>query len=230
MLLDGARSRRRGDSGVEDAGAGVPRSRETSATTTFAIDDSIPRAPTLQAQSSSQQEVASRYTPELAAMLIFLNRTGFNGLFRLNRRGGFNVPAGRYTDPRICDEPHIRAVGAALQQRSRVDHALAVRRDAGPLRTRRLRLLRSAVRATQSHVELRPLHGRRLHVVRSVAASAGGRRRVQTWRACRGVELERRGDHEGLHDARCAEGATQDQPRPGKTCHQLASVLTRPGR
>ncbi len=74
-----------------------------------------PARTALQAQSSSQQEVASRYTPELAAMLIFLNRTGFNGLFRLNSRGGFNVPAGRYTDPRICDEPHIRAVGAALR-------------------------------------------------------------------------------------------------------------------
>jgi DNA adenine methylase len=69
----------------------------------------------MQSQASSLTEVASRYTPELAAMLIFLNRTGFNGLFRLNRRGGFNVPAGRYTDPRICDEPHIRAVGAALR-------------------------------------------------------------------------------------------------------------------
>jgi DNA adenine methylase len=63
---------------------------------------------------SSGQGVASRYTPELAAMLIFLNRTGFNGLFRLNRRGGFNVPAGRYTDPRICDEGNIRAVASAL--------------------------------------------------------------------------------------------------------------------
>jgi DNA adenine methylase len=60
--------------------------------------------------------VALRYTPELAAMLIFLNRTGFNGLFRLNRRGGFNVPAGRYTDPRICDETNIRSVAAALGQ------------------------------------------------------------------------------------------------------------------
>jgi DNA adenine methylase len=72
----------------------------------------------LQSRSSSQSEVASRYTPELAAMLVFLNRTGFNGLFRLNRQGGFNVPAGRYTDPRICDEEHIRAVSAALRQPS----------------------------------------------------------------------------------------------------------------
>ena len=37
----------------------------------------------------------SAYTPELAAMLIYLNRTGYNGLFRLNASGAFNVPAGR---------------------------------------------------------------------------------------------------------------------------------------
>jgi DNA adenine methylase len=55
-----------------------------------------------------------RYTPDLAAMLIFLNRTGFNGLFRLNSRGGFNVPAGRYTDPRICDPDHLRSVSRAF--------------------------------------------------------------------------------------------------------------------
>ena len=78
----------------------------------------------LQSGASSQTEVASRYTPELAAMLIFLNRTGFNGLFRLNRRGGFNVPAGRYTDPRICDEIHIHAVARALGQ-SRVSITLS---------------------------------------------------------------------------------------------------------
>jgi DNA adenine methylase len=55
------------------------------------------------------------YTPELAAMLIYLNRTGFNGLFRLNRRGEFNVPAGRYANPRIVDPAHLRHVASALR-------------------------------------------------------------------------------------------------------------------
>jgi DNA adenine methylase len=57
------------------------------------------------------------YTPEMAAMLIYLNRTGFNGLFRLNKAGEFNVPAGRYTNPRIVDEEHLRQVAAALRSR-----------------------------------------------------------------------------------------------------------------
>jgi DNA adenine methylase len=54
------------------------------------------------------------YGAGLAAMFIYLNRTGFNGLFRLNRHGGFNVPAGRYSDPKICDADHIRSVARAL--------------------------------------------------------------------------------------------------------------------
>jgi len=57
------------------------------------------------------------YTPELAAMFIYLNRTGFNGLFRLNRGGEFNVPAGRYENPRICDADHLRAVARVLRAR-----------------------------------------------------------------------------------------------------------------
>ena len=49
------------------------------------------------------------YSPALAAMFIYLNRTGYNGLFRLNSDGEFNVPAGRYTKPRICDEENSGA-------------------------------------------------------------------------------------------------------------------------
>jgi DNA adenine methylase len=56
------------------------------------------------------------YTAQLAAMLIFLNRTGFNGLFRVNARGEFNVPAGRHQKPTICDEPNLRALGKALRR------------------------------------------------------------------------------------------------------------------
>lgn len=56
----------------------------------------------------------ARYPAELAAMLIYLNRTGFNGLFRLNARGAFNVPAGRYANPTVCDTPTLRAAARAL--------------------------------------------------------------------------------------------------------------------
>ena len=54
------------------------------------------------------------YTPALAAMLIYLNRTGFNGLFRLNARGAFNVPAGRYDRPNIVDRGRLARVAEAL--------------------------------------------------------------------------------------------------------------------
>lgn len=57
---------------------------------------------------------AIAYTPELAAMLIYLNRTGFNGLFRVNASGAFNVPAGRYDRPRIADRERLHRVSAAL--------------------------------------------------------------------------------------------------------------------
>jgi DNA adenine methylase len=58
------------------------------------------------------------YPNELAAMLIYLNRTGYNGLFRLNGRGDFNVPMGRYKNPRICDEATLRAVATVLRHPS----------------------------------------------------------------------------------------------------------------
>ena len=71
----------------------------------------------LMAESAGDGKLAAtRYSADLAAMLIFLNRTGFNGLFRLNRVGAFNVPAGRYSDPKICDADHVRAVASVLQR------------------------------------------------------------------------------------------------------------------
>jgi len=57
---------------------------------------------------------AAAYPVDLAAALIYLNRTGYNGLFRLNKRGGYNVPAGRYVNPRIVDTRRLHAAAAAL--------------------------------------------------------------------------------------------------------------------
>ena len=73
------------------------------------------------------------YTPEMAAMLIYLNRTGFNGLFRQNRDGAFNVPAGRYVNPRICDPDHLRSVATrGARGASRSNERRSMRRSRRP--------------------------------------------------------------------------------------------------
>ena len=51
---------------------------------------------------------------DAAARTIFLNRTCFNGLYRVNKSGGFNVPFGRYKNPKILDEDALRAASALL--------------------------------------------------------------------------------------------------------------------
>ncbi len=53
---------------------------------------------------------------ERAAMFVYLNKTCFNGLHRVNRRGEFNVPAGRYKNPRILDEDGLRGASEALSR------------------------------------------------------------------------------------------------------------------
>jgi DNA adenine methylase len=60
---------------------------------------------------------ASAYPASLAAMFVYLNRTGYNGLYRLNAKSDFNVPAGRYVNPRVCDAENLRAVAVQLDQR-----------------------------------------------------------------------------------------------------------------
>ena len=55
-----------------------------------------------------------RSAVERAARFVFLNRTCYNGLYRVNRQGQFNAPFGRYRNPTICNADKLRAVSQAL--------------------------------------------------------------------------------------------------------------------
>jgi DNA adenine methylase len=64
----------------------------------------------VRAQRPADLDLARR-----AARTIFLNKTGYNGLYRVNRSGQFNVPFGRFTKPLFCDVENLRACSRALR-------------------------------------------------------------------------------------------------------------------
>ena len=63
-----------------------------------------------------EQEWTHLPKAEAAARTIFLNRTCFNGLYRVNKQGKFNVPYGKYANPKICDEDGLKSASEALKK------------------------------------------------------------------------------------------------------------------
>lgn len=86
------------------------------------VDDVIARLATMAGDCSDEAYYQRRdrfnsnpEPVELAALFIAINKTCFNGLYRVNRKGEYNVPVGRYANPRILDADTLRAASAALQ-------------------------------------------------------------------------------------------------------------------
>lgn len=63
----------------------------------------------------NELKLSNVLSTELAALIIFINRTCFNGLYRVNSKGAYNVPMGSYLNPCICDESNLRRISERLK-------------------------------------------------------------------------------------------------------------------
>lgn len=63
-------------------------------------------------------DIDTQTDADVAAWFIYLNKVGFNGLYRVNRKNRFNVPFGRHKNPAICDDATLRACSTALARAS----------------------------------------------------------------------------------------------------------------
>jgi DNA adenine methylase len=70
----------------------------------------------LEIRKEFNRDKFENHNPETMAKLIFLNKTCFNGLYRVNSKNEFNVPFGDYKNPKICDEKNLLAVSQVLQK------------------------------------------------------------------------------------------------------------------